>query len=372
VEGEFPSLGGIAEAGGVSAETVGTPEIAKDFHELNRRIRRAGLYETRDSFYLGKYGLLAGLFAAAWVLAPGAPVVAGILFGLFVQQAAFIGHDLGHNSVMTRDRGLLFNRKYKRAGTWVIANLCFGTDGLNWSRYHETHHKLNLRYARDPQNNHMPWILYEAGEYDYYTGEGGRVTPFHRFWMRHQHLFVLPLMLAYGKINMLVKAKKLYRRRQYFRFFGIVLHVAIWTALIVRTDYSFGFFAVALVTCGVLHIQILLSHAYMPRFTEAEQHRLGWIRYQVLGTQNVETSWYDDWFHGGLQYQIEHHLYPGVPRHNLRTIRPWVMAFCEKHGLPYRSDPFLVCITDMVSSLYREARNVEARHPEATPVEVRA
>jgi len=367
--GELPSLGGIAESGQVSAETAGIPEIAKDYHELNRRIRRAGLLETRDSFYLGKYGLMAALLAGTWVLGPGAPWVAGLLFGLFIQQAAFIGHDLGHNSVMTRDRGWLFNRKYKRAGTWAIANLCFGTDGLNWSAYHERHHKLNLRYGKDPQNNHMPWILYEAGEFDDYTRRHGPITPLQRFWLRHQHLFVLPLMLAYGKFNMLVKSKKLFIRAQYFRFLGIVAHVAIWTALIVRTDYSFGFFAIALVTCGVLHIQILLSHAYMPRFTEAEQHQLGWIRYQVLGTQNVETSWYDDWFHGGLQYQIEHHLFPGVPRHNLRTIRPWVVEFCRKHGLPYRSDPFLVCITDMVSSLYREARKVE--YLETREVEVR-
>ncbi len=357
----FPTLGGIAEAGGVPAEAAGMPEIAKDYRELNRRIRCAGLYETRESFYLGKYVLLVALLAGAWLLTPGAALVAGILLGLFVQQAAFIGHDLGHNSVMTRDRGWLFNRKYKRAGTLVIANLCFGADGLNWSKNHEEHHKVNLLYDKDPQNNHVPWILYEAGELDYYTARGGRLTPFHRFWMRHQHLFVLPLLLAYGKLNMLVKQKKLYFRGQYLRFLAIVAHVAIWVVLFVRTDYSFGFVAMALATAGVLHIQILLSHAYMPRFTEAEQHRLGWIRYQILGTQNVETSWYDDWFHGGLQYQIEHHLFPGVPRHNLRTIKPWVMELCKKHGLPYRCDPFLVCITDMLSSLYREAHKVEMR-----------
>ena len=111
----------------------------------------------------------------------------------------------------------------------------------------------------------------------------------------------------------------------------------------------------------MIHIQILLSHAYMPRFTEDEQHRIGWIRYQVLGTQNVDTTWYDGWFHGGLQYQIEHHLFAGVPRHNLPKIKPWVIEFCEKHGLPYQSDPFPVCIADMLTSFYRQSRNVEVR-----------
>jgi delta8-fatty-acid desaturase len=356
-----PTLGGIPEPGADPGESPGKPQITKDFHALNRRIRDAGLYETRGAFYVGKYLLLAALLAAAWMVAPEVPALAGLLFGLFVQQAAFIGHDLGHDSVMTRDRGLLFNRKFKHAGSWVIGNLCFGVDGLDWSKSHDGHHKVNLLYDHDPQNKHLPWLLYDAGEIDYFCNRGGRITSFNRFWLRHQHLFALPLMLLYGKLNMLLKQRKLYKRGDYVRFLGIVSHLLMWVALFLRADYSAGFCLVALLTCGVIHIQILLSHAYMPRFTEDEQHRIGWIRYQVLGTQNVDTSWYDGWFHGGLQYQIEHHLYAGVPRHNLPKIKPWVMEFCKTHGLPYHSDPFLVCIADMLRSFYRQSRNVEVR-----------
>lgn len=49
-----------------------------------------------------------------------------------------------------------------------------------------------------------------------------------------------------------------------------------------------------------------------------------------------------DWFHGGLQFQIEHHLFPRVPRRNLRRIAPAVKKFCKKHDLPYRSADFWV------------------------------
>ncbi len=359
MEQGFPTLGGTADPSVGSDGSSESPEITKDYIALNRRIRSAGLYETRDSYYVGKYLLLVAFLTTAWVVAPQVPVIAGLLFGLFIQQAAFIGHDLGHNSVMTRTRGWLLNRKYKRAGTWVIANVCFGIDGIKWSRNHEGHHKVNLLYDEDPQNSHLPWLLYEAGEIDYYCERGGRISPFNRLWLRHQHLLALPVMLLVQKFNMIQKGTKLYKKGHYFRFLGMVIHVLIWIALVLRSDYSPVFVLTAMVTAGVIHIQILLSHAYMPRFTKAEQHRIGWIRYQVLGTQNVDTSWYDGWFHGGLQYQIEHHLYAGVPRHNLPKIQPWVMEFCAKHGLPYRSDPFLVCITDMLRSFYRESRNVE-------------
>ncbi len=38
---------------------------------------------------------------------------------------------------------------------------------------------------------------------------------------------------------------------------------------------------------------------------------------------------------GGLNYQIEHHLFPTLPRHNLRKVAAAVQALCEKHGLVY-------------------------------------
>lgn len=44
-----------------------------------------------------------------------------------------------------------------------------------------------------------------------------------------------------------------------------------------------------------------------------------------------------DWFHGGLQFQIEHHLFPRLPQCNLRKVSPFVKELCKKHGLPYNS-----------------------------------
>jgi fatty acid desaturase len=332
------------------------PDIADDYRALNRRIRSEGLYVTNHLWYVGKFAVIAIFLASSWVFAPQHPAIAGLLLGLFCQQAAFVGHDLGHGSVMTKNSGWLFRRENKSWGAWLIANVCFGVDGLHWSEKHATHHLLNLRYDEDPQNVHLPWILYEAGEVPYYEAREGPLSAFHKWWLRYQHLNMIPLMLVYGKLNMLQGQKRLVKRGQYFRFFGILLHVSIWVALSMRASNPLLLVAVALAMCGIIHIQILLSHAYMPRFSEVEQHRLGWIRYQILGTQNVDTTWYDGWFHGGLQYQIEHHLFAHVPRHNLPKIRPWVMEFCASHDLPYNSDPFRRCIADMLRSFYKETR----------------
>ena len=54
---------------------------------------------------------------------------------------------------MTRDSGWMFNREYTDTGIWAIANVCFGIDGKNWSKNHQGHHRVNLLYDSDPQNN---------------------------------------------------------------------------------------------------------------------------------------------------------------------------------------------------------------------------
>jgi fatty acid desaturase len=75
------------------------------------------------------------------------------------------------------------------------------------------------------------------------------------------------------------------------------------------------------------------NHKGMPTLTEADQ--LDFLRRQVLTSRNVAGSRPVDLVLGGLNYQIEHHLFPTMPRPNLRRAQPLVRAFCAQHGLPY-------------------------------------
>jgi fatty acid desaturase len=75
------------------------------------------------------------------------------------------------------------------------------------------------------------------------------------------------------------------------------------------------------------------NHKGMPTLTDADE--LDSLRRQVLTSRNVRGSWLVDLVLGGLNYQIEHHLFPNVPRPNLRRAQPLVRAFCQHHGLDY-------------------------------------
>ncbi|XP_006109168.2 fatty acid desaturase 3-like isoform X4 [Myotis lucifugus] len=87
---------------------------------------------------------------------------------------------------------------------------------------------------------------------------------------------------------------------------------------------------------------------HIPKEIGHEKHR-DWASSQLAATCNVESSPFIDWFSGHLNFQIEHHLFPTMPRHNYHRIAPLVKALCAKHGLTYEVKPFLTALVDIVS-----------------------
>lgn len=91
-----------------------------------------------------------------------------------------------------------------------------------------------------------------------------------------------------------------------------------------------------------LHAQTTLNHWGRPveGGSALEKHDNDWTRTQMMATNNVSCPVWMDWFHGGLQYQIEHHLYPDLPRHQLRAAASYVRPMCEKLGIRYHAPEF--------------------------------
>jgi fatty acid desaturase len=87
------------------------------------------------------------------------------------------------------------------------------------------------------------------------------------------------------------------------------------------------------------------NHKGMPMLEEGKEP--DYLRRQVLTSRNVRGSRVVDFLMGGLNYQIEHHLFPSMPRPNLRRAQPLVRAFCAEPGISYRESS--------VFGSYREA-----------------
>eukprot|EP00656_Telonema_subtile_P054467 TRINITY_DN815_c0_g1_i1.p1 TRINITY_DN815_c0_g1~~TRINITY_DN815_c0_g1_i1.p1 ORF type:complete len:126 (+),score=32.72 TRINITY_DN815_c0_g1_i1:92-469(+) len=94
-----------------------------------------------------------------------------------------------------------------------------------------------------------------------------------------------------------------------------------------------------------------------------------WLRTQLATSMNVDCSPMMDWLHGGLQFQIEHHLFPRVPRHNLREVRRRLIPLCKKHDIPYHEYSFFQANSIVIDKL-REA-SVAARQMPSDPETIR-
>ena len=93
------------------------------------------------------------------------------------------------------------------------------------------------------------------------------------------------------------------------------------------------------------------NHKGMPILDAAD--RSDFLRRQVLTSRNVRGGWLTDFALGGLNYQIEHHLFPSMPRPNLRRSQALIEAFCQQHGLPY-------CQTSLAGSYAQALRHLNA------------
>jgi fatty acid desaturase len=100
------------------------------------------------------------------------------------------------------------------------------------------------------------------------------------------------------------------------------------------------------------------NHKGMPILTQADQS--DFLRRQVLTSRNVNGGWITDFVLGGLNYQIEHHLFPSMPRPNLRRSQELIRTFCQEHGVPY-------CQTTLLASYGQAMRHLGSVGRSAQP-----
>ncbi|VTJ67477.1 Hypothetical predicted protein [Marmota monax] len=95
----------------------------------------------------------------------------------------------------------------------------------------------------------------------------------------------------------------------------------------------------------------------MPVYFNLQSMQVMYLRryWVVLATCNIEQSFFNDWFTGHLNFQIEHHLFPTMPRHNYHKVAPLVRSLCTKHGLQYVNKPMLKAFGDIIRALKKSA-----------------
>jgi fatty acid desaturase len=301
-----------------------------EYTQLSRQIKQAGLLDRRRGWYGARIALNLALLAAGGVVVvllgdSWWQLLAAAYLAVVSTQLAFVGHDAGH-------RQLFRSRRANDLAGLLHANLLTGISFGWWVPKHNAHHTNPNHEDLDPDIS----IAALAFTADQASSKSGLV----RLIARHQGWLFFPLLLLEAAHLHLASIKAILGGRgRRNRVEGLLLlaHLAGYLTVLLVVLSPLQAVAFVVVHQGLFGLYLgcafAPNHKGMPTLTEDDQ--LDFLRRQVLTSRNVAGSGLVDWLLGGLNYQIEHHLFPNMPRPNLRRAQPLVRAFCQRHGLPY-------------------------------------
>lgn len=324
--------------GTVTEPDAKTTAVIKDFREMRNKMVADGLFETSIAYYMWKTASTFGLYLAAGAVmsAYGNSTVgylaAATLLGLFWQQSGWLCHDFCHNQVFK-------NRLYNRYFGFLSGPIFQGFSVDWWKNKHNTHHAVPNEKDGDtpvdPDIDTLPFIAWD-------TEMLRDASPAIRNIVSKQHILIGPILLlariSWATQSFLTAISLKDRAKWVEETGGILAHYALMMAIPLYAGYSLlgavGFLTVAQLFSGVfLGFVFVQSHNAM----EVYDGEMDFASAQLVSTRNIHFGPINDWFAGGLNMQIEHHLFPTMPRHNLRKAARQVEALCERHGLVYEN-----------------------------------
>jgi fatty acid desaturase len=297
---------------------------------LSRRVQEAGLLERRLRYYTWKIAVTAIALAAGWAAFAligdswwqlGTAVFLAVVFG----QIGFLGHDAGHRQVFG-------SRRASYLLGVACGDLAIGLSFGWWTGKHNRHHAHPNTEGADPDI--MLSVVAFSG------GQARAARRMQRLVFRCQAWLLVPMLFLEAAGLHVSSVRSVTRRAGQGRAAEAILlavHFAGYLAavfLVLSPVRAVVFIAVQQGLFGFyLGCSFAPNHKGMPVLAASD--KTDFLRRQVLTSRNVQGGWLTDATLGGLNYQIEHHLFPSMPRPNLRRAQPLVAAFCAERGLPY-------------------------------------
>ncbi|MEV8266102.1 acyl-CoA desaturase [Microbacterium sp. NPDC076911] len=324
-----PTLGPIRQTY-ASAKTF--PPVARAYTNISQVAKETGLLARTPWFY--------GIVGAVLVLALGGVITGFILLGdswfqllmaaalgIIVTQFAFLGHEAAHKQILTSGRA---NDRLAR----VLAAGFVGMSLSWWDAKHSRHHANPNRVGKDPD--------IEVDTISFLEEDAAQSRGFVRLITRKQGWLFFPLLTLEG-INLhylglkhlfFTKGKVKGRALEITLILTRLAIVIVPVFLLLPLGMAFAFMGVQLAVFGVyMGAAFAPNHKGMPII--APDARLDFFTKQVRTSRNVSGGWWATWLMGGLNYQVEHHLFPSMSRLHLSKAREIVREQCETLDVPY-------------------------------------
>jgi fatty acid desaturase len=336
---------------------------AQAVRAIRREVIAAGLLERALAFYaralLGSYAVLALAVALALRVRAslGWTALAGVPLAVAIVQVALVGHDAGHMAVFRRAR-------HNHLLGLICWSLTAGVGYWYWTDRHNRHHANTNDLEDDPDLGWTALIAHDEAAAASRRGWLRVITPYQAFVAA---AFVPLVAFGFRFESYAFALRKLRGVRRTVELIVLASNVVIWAVAVAFLGSSAVvlFLVTQCVASGYLSFIIAPNHKGMPLW--AHGTALSFVERQVLSSRNLTPNWFWDVVFGGLNYQIEHHLFPQMPRVHLHRATSVVRPFCEASGLHYEVASPITAFADIFILAHRVGR--AARLPIRLPVD---
>jgi fatty acid desaturase len=301
-----------------------------DYAVLSRQIRQAGLLDRRPRYYAWKITLTAAALVLGWAAFAIIgnswwQIAVAVFLAVAFAQLGFITHDAGHSQVFR-------SRRANVVLGVACGNLGTGLSHDWWTGKHNRHHAHPNTEGADPDIS-IGVLAFTAAR-----AQSGRGIQ--RLIFRYQAYLLIPMLFFEAGSLHASSIRQVTRpgcRHRAWEATLLAAHFAGYLAAVFFVLSPVKAVVFILVQQGLLGFYLGCSfapnHKGMPILPAAD--KTDFLRRQVLTSRNVHGGWFTDFALGGLNYQIEHHLFPSMPRPNLRRAQALVAAFCADRDVPY-------------------------------------
>jgi fatty acid desaturase len=311
--------------------------MTRTYSEVSNVVRDMGLLQRAPWFYsilgavlaLALGGAITGfiLLGDSWFQL----LIAGAL-GIILTQISFLTHEAAHRTILTSGPA---NDRLAR----ILAAGVVGISHGWWVSKHSRHHANPNTVGKDPD--------IEIDTVSFIEEDAAKAKGLHAWITRRQGWLFFPLLTLEGLNLHALGFKHLFARgpvkHRVTELSLIAVHFAIYLGALfwlLPIGMAFAFLGVQLAVFGLyMGASFAPNHKGMPIIDNSA--KLDFFTKQVRTSRNVSGGWAATWFMGGLNYQIEHHLFPSMPRPHLARAREIVREHCAKVGVPYTETTIL-------------------------------
>lgn len=341
-------LGAIESQAKITLAHLAPTTPNREYAALKQLIKKRGLLEKQPAYYTFRTLLLLSLFVLGivfFVLVHNGwlQMLNAVYMAFVFTQIGLLGHEAGHRQ--------MFHRSWKHDLIGLIGgNLLIGMSYSWWMDKHNKHHSNPNQMDMDPDIE-IPFLEFTGKEDVQSLGKVRQFAIKHQAYIFFPALMTVSLGLQYNSVLFLLRNKPKYYALEWLL---LIAHFLLYLAFV---------FAFLNIWQGLLFIAIhqaltgfYLGSIFAPNHKGMlvldKDDRMGFLQRQVLTARNIYAGPITDFWYGGLNYQIEHHLFPSMPRNKLKEAQKIVKSFCQEHDIPYHETTMLQSFKEILQCLH--------------------